>query len=41
MLFLAGHETSASALSWTLYLLAIHPEIQQQAYEEVAGILQG
>jgi len=24
--FLAGHETSASALSWALYLLATHPE---------------
>jgi cytochrome P450 len=24
--FLAGHETSASALAWALYLLATHPE---------------
>jgi hypothetical protein len=23
--FLAGHETSASALAWALYLLATHP----------------
>lgn len=35
MLFLAGHETSASALSWTFYLLSEYPEIQQQAYKEV------
>ncbi|MGY6549737.1 MAG: cytochrome P450 [Roseinatronobacter sp.] len=26
--FLAGHETSASALAWTLYLLATHPDWQ-------------
>jgi cytochrome P450 len=26
-MFLAGHETSASALSWTLHLLAGHPEV--------------
>jgi cytochrome P450 len=35
MLFLAGHETSASALSWTFYLLSEYPEIQQQAYQEI------
>jgi cytochrome P450 len=35
MLFLAGHETSASALSWTFYLLAEYPEIQQQAFAEI------
>jgi cytochrome P450 len=28
--FLAGHETSASALAWTLYLLALHPEWQDR-----------
>ncbi|MGB0497211.1 MAG: cytochrome P450 [Rubricella sp.] len=26
--FLAGHETSASTLSWALWLLAAHPEVQ-------------
>jgi len=35
MLFLAGHETSASALSWTFYLLAEYPESQQQAFKEI------
>ncbi|MDU8929763.1 cytochrome P450 [Alisedimentitalea sp. MJ-SS2] len=28
--FLAGHETSASALAWSLYLLAMHPEWQDK-----------
>lgn len=34
--FLAGHETSAAALSWALYLLATHPEWQDRVAEEVA-----
>ncbi|MEW5838787.1 MAG: cytochrome P450 [Pseudomonadota bacterium] len=38
MLFLAGHETSASALTWTLYLLAISPEVQQAAFDEIVQI---
>lgn len=33
---LAGHETSASALSWALYLLATHPEIQERCATEAA-----
>lgn len=36
--FLAGHETSASALSWALYLLAISPEIQDQVYQELRDL---
>ena len=32
--FLAGHETSASALAWTLYLLALYPDWQDQAATE-------
>lgn len=35
MLFLAGHETSASALTWTLYILSISPQEQEKAYQEV------
>lgn len=36
--FLAGHETSASALAWGLYLLATHPEVQERVAEEVASL---
>ena len=32
--FLAGHETSAAALSWALYLLATHPDAQDRAATE-------
>lgn len=32
--FLAGHETSASALAWALYLLATHPEAQARVAAE-------
>ncbi|MDD2828394.1 MAG: cytochrome P450 [Sulfuricurvum sp.] len=38
MLFLAGHETSASALTWATYLLSLYPEIQERAYHEVLNI---
>jgi cytochrome P450 len=40
-LFLAGHETTATALSWIWYLLAKHPEVEQQLHEELAPVLQG
>lgn len=33
-LLLAGHETTANALAWTLYLLARHPETQERVHEE-------
>lgn len=36
--FLAGHETSASALAWTLYLLARYPEWQDKLAQEVAEL---
>ena len=32
--FLAGHETSASALAWTLYLMALYPDWQDRVAEE-------
>ncbi len=35
ILFVAGHETTANALTFTTFLLAKHPEIQQKILEEV------
>ncbi len=29
-LFLAGHETTANALTWTWYLLSQHPEVERR-----------
>lgn len=40
-LLLAGHETTANALAWTLYLLATHPEVEQRAVAEVAAVTDG
>lgn len=40
-IFLAGHETCANALTWTLYLLALHPDIQEHLAEEVSAVLHG
>jgi cytochrome P450 len=37
-LFLAGHETTAIALSWTLFLLARHPEVEAKLCAEIAGL---
>src|SRR5690606_18021053 len=37
--FLAGHETSASALAWTLYLLATHPEAQAEVAREARAFM--
>jgi cytochrome P450 len=38
MLFLAGHETTASSLTWTLYCLSLDQQAQQKAYEEIISI---
>jgi cytochrome P450 len=36
MLFLAGHETSASALAWSLYLISHNPDIQSRLVKEIS-----
>ncbi len=36
--FLAGHETSASALAWALLMLAMAPEVQARVAAEAAGL---
>ncbi len=38
MLFLAGHETSASSLSWCLYVLGEAPELQKQLVDELLQV---
>ena len=38
-LFLAGHETTANALSWALYLISTHPEVESRLREELDEVL--
>jgi cytochrome P450 len=40
-LFLAGHETTAVALSFCFYLLARHPEVEARLAAELDEVLQG
>ena len=40
-LMLAGHETSANALAWTLYLLATHPDVEAELADALATTLNG
>lgn len=37
-LFIAGHETTAAALGWSLYLLARHPDAYRAAQQEADAI---
>jgi cytochrome P450 len=37
--YLAGHETTANALAWTLYLLSERPELQDEAAAEARGAI--
>jgi cytochrome P450 len=37
-MILAGHETTATALFWALYLLALDPETQEQVAREARGV---
>ena len=38
ILFIAGHETTANAMTFTMHLLGNHPEIQQKILEELLEI---
>ena len=40
-IFLAGHETTANALTYTWYLLAKHPAVEAKMQREVDEVLQG
>jgi cytochrome P450 len=38
-LFLAGHETTANALSWTFWLLSLNPEVEAKLAAELGRVL--
>lgn len=38
-IYIAGHHTTSVALSWILYLLAKHPEIEKRLLEEVRQVV--
>jgi len=40
-LFLAGHETTANALTWTWYLLSQNPACEARLHAEIDEVLQG
>jgi cytochrome P450 len=40
-IFMAGHETTSLALSWTWYLLSRHPAVEAKLHEELAEVLGG
>lgn len=40
-LFSAGYDTTSGGLSWAIYYLAAHPQIQDRLREEVRGVLGG
>lgn len=41
VLFAAGHETSANALTWTLFLLSQHPRVHADLCDEIQNQLDG
>jgi cytochrome P450 len=40
-IFLAGHETTANALTWTWFLLSSAPDVEARLHAEVSSVLQG
>jgi cytochrome P450 len=40
-LFVAGHETTANALTWTWYLLSQHPDVEARMHAEINSVLDG
>jgi cytochrome P450 len=40
-IFLAGHETTANALTWTWYLLSQHPDVEARLHAEIDSVLGG
>jgi cytochrome P450 len=40
-IFIAGHETTANALTWTFYLLSQYPDVEKKLHDEIDSILGG
>jgi cytochrome P450 len=40
-IFMAGHETTSQALSWTWYLLSQHPAAERKVHDELNAVLGG
>ena len=40
-IFMAGHETTAQALTWTWYLLSLHPAVEAKLQAELRAVLDG
>ena len=40
-IFMAGHETTSLALTWTFYLLSQHPAVEAKLHAELADVLEG
>jgi cytochrome P450 len=39
-LFLAGHETTSNALTWTWHLLSQHPDVERRLHQEIDAVLE-
>lgn len=39
LIFISGHETTASVLSWSLYSLGKHKDVQEKVYQEVKKVI--
>lgn len=40
-IFMAGHETTALALTWAWYLLSKHPDVERKFHSEIDAVLGG
>ena len=40
-IFIAGHETTANALTWTFYLLSQNPDIEKKLHDEIDSVVLG
>ena len=38
-IFIAGHETTSNALTWTFYLLSQYPDVEKKLHDEIDSVL--